>query len=237
MTRTTFKIILVAVCISFFSCQKNGDEKLPTDNSSISIDGVLSGKIVNYVANSIDSVKARNTDYVGTSKVLSTGYFSIGLTLPQLEKIGSLSGVMISDTTALGGSATITSYLNSYENGEVIKCNYANDSINKPGMAYSSFVYTDRAFTMKGTHEETYMEGDISETSSTVYNVTFKKGWNEVVTKITSYSSTSNNLTSSVSMTNVITSDLQWYFFKSDYSYIHGELSGRVKAKKIFSFK
>ena len=146
--KTTFKLILVAVCVTFLSCQK--DVNLSTGNSSITIDGVISGKIVNYIPNSIDSVKAYYTDNVGTCKVSTTGEFSIRLTVPQLDKINLLSGVRVSDTTALGASVNINSYLNNNYAGGLKKCNYyTNDSI-KAGMTYSVFTYVDRAFAMKG---------------------------------------------------------------------------------------
>ncbi len=230
MMKTIFNLVLIAVCVTFFSCQK---DDVSTGNSSITSDGVISGKIVNYVANSLDSVKARNTNYVGSGLVLSTGEFTIHLTIPELSKIGSLSGVAISDTTVMGGAVAIRAYLNNSIQGDLQRCNYANDSLNKAGLSYSSFIYTDKPLTLKGTHIETYTGGGYTENSTNFYDVTFKKGWNEVVFKITAYSSTTNSLTESVSMTNIIPSDLQWHFIKLYYS-VRGELPVREKTAKIF---
>ncbi len=230
MIKTTFKFILLAVCITFFSCQK---DDLSTGSSSVTSGGSLSGKIVNYVPNSIDSLSAVMIHPVGSGKVSPKGEFSIGLTVMQLIWERKLSGVIMSDTTAFVAPVqNINSFLNSNPNGELIKCNYTNDTISKVGMAYSTYIYLNKPLTMNGTHVETTTDGVKTETSSTFYNVAFTIGWNEVVTKITAYSSTSTGETLSVSLTNNITSDLQWRYFKSDYSNIRG-----VKAVKIFSLR
>jgi hypothetical protein len=90
---------------------------------------------------------------------------------------------------------------------------------------------------MKGTNVYLYTTSNQTMSYTTSYNVTFKRGWNEVVCKIISYSSTLESETMSEAYTNNITSDLQWHFFKSDYSGIHGELSNKGKAEKIFLLK
>jgi hypothetical protein len=234
MKKTTFNLISIAVCILFFSCK----DDLSTGNSSVTSGGSLTGKIVNYVPNSIDSLSAVMIHPVGSGKVSTKGDFSIGLTVMQLIWERKLSGVIMSDTTAMVAPVqNINSFLNSNPTGELIKCNYTNNSVTKVGMAYSTFIYINKSLTMNGTHVDTTTDGVKTETYNTFYNMTFTIGWNEVVTKITAYSSTSNCETLSVSLTNNITSDLQWRYFKSDYSNIRGELPGQVKAVMIFSLK
>jgi hypothetical protein len=234
--RTTLNLIFVAVCVTFYSCQKDDLSKV---SSSITNDGVISGKIVNYVPNSIDSVITSYTP-VTSSKVSSSGEFSIRLNVPQLSKEGTLSGVTVSDTTAMGGSTNIYSCLNSTLNGDLLKSNFdPNESI-KAGMAYSEFFYTDRSFTMKGTNVYLYTTSNQTMSYTTAYDVTFKRGWNEVVCKIISYSTTMVSETKSETYTNNITPDLQWHFFKSESaSFIRGKLHviPLVNSKKIFSFK
>jgi hypothetical protein len=219
MKKTAFNLILVAVCITFFSCQK--DENLSTGSSSITNDGVISGKIVNYVPNSMDSVIAMFNGLTifatGTGTVSTTGDFSMRLSVPQLIKVATLSGVTVSDTASIGRSAIIFSSFNSSLNGTLLKCNYANGDEYKAGRAHSMFVYTDRSFTMKGTNvDSSTSNGLVWNTTTTVYDVTFKKGWNEVVCKNISYSSTLEGETMSEAYSNNITSDLQWHYFKSD---------------------
>jgi len=231
-TKTTFHLILMAVCVTFVSCHK---DDLSTRSSSITSDGLLTGKIVNYVPNSIDSLSAYYTNDVGSSKVSTNGDFSIRLNVPQLEKINLLSGVTVSDTTAMGASVNINAYLKNIDVGGLKKCNYITTDSIKAGMSYSMFFYVDKTFSVKGTHVE--INGFNTRKLTVVYDVTFKKGWNELVYKITSYSSTGLNETTSAIYTNIITSDLQWHFFTSDKQSIRGELSSKVKVEKIFSSK
>ena len=158
--KTALNIILVALCVTFFSCQK---DDLSTGSSSITSNGILSGKIVNYVPNSIDSLKAMSYDFVGLGKVSTTGDFYIRLTIPRLSKVGKMSGITVSDTTAMIGIVDIESYLNSNYIGVLFKCNYSSDSINNNMTKSSIFTYSDKEFTEKGTHVD----------SGAQYNITY----------------------------------------------------------------
>lgn len=226
---TIYKFIFVALCVTFFSCNK--DENLSTGASSITSDGVLSGKIVDFVPNSIDSVKVLGSGNIGARKVLSSGDFTIGLSVPQLSRSGNLSGVTLSDINAMTGSVSINTYLNNNFNGSIRKCNFDSLYINKAGMSYSMFVYSDRDFTMKGTHIETGIRVDRTEKFTANYQVALKKGWNELVTKVDLYTLTSNSLIQTQTVTNIITPDLQWHFVKYDNSAVHEELNGKVQVK------
>lgn len=216
--KTTFKFILVALSVTFFSCQK--DENLSTGSSSITNAGVLSGTIVNYTPNSIDSVRVWDTEnYIGMNKASMTGDFSIDLAVPHLSKFGAMKGVFVSDTTAMTGTVSIYSYLNNNSNGVLLKCNYTTDSFNIVGMAYSFFIYSDKNLTIKGTLVNKYAWDSGTKTSSFtyIYNVNIKKGWNELVIKLNSFTSSQYSLTRSESITNTITSDLQWHLLNLDY--------------------
>jgi hypothetical protein len=212
MRKTTFSLILVVAGITFFSCQK---DDLSTNRSSVTSDGLLRGKIVNFVPNSIDSVSALIEYLVGSGKVSTTGDFSIGLKVPELGQIEAEKGVTISDPNArIGSTVTFYSYLNNNLAGALKKCNYTNDSIIVTGMAYSYFIYSDRTFTMKGTTVKTHMYQNTTQTY--VFNITLNKGWNELVREITSHTSTVNSPTESISVTNNITSDIQWQSLKEE---------------------
>ncbi len=212
MKKTIFKLILVILCITFFSCQK---DDLSASKSSVTSDGLIKGKIVNFVPNSIDSVSAIIEYLDGSGSVSTTGDFSFILEVPELGMILAEKGLTISDPNAMiGSTVTFYSYLNKNLAGALKKCNYTNDSTAVTGMAYSYFIYSDRTFTMKGTHVNTYMF--LNTTQSYVFNITLNKGWNELVRKLTSYTSSANITTESISVTNNITSDLQWQSLKEE---------------------
>lgn len=236
MIKTTFWLIFVTVCIVFFSCQK--DETLTKGSSSITSEGVLSGKIVNFIPNSIDTVKAWENYSIGTGEVTSTGDFSIRLMVPVLYKLGTFSGVTVSDTTAMTGTLSVYSFLNLYTNGVLNKCNYTTDSLNKTGMASSIFLYSDKVVTIKGTHKETVTSVSNTHTSNftVIYDVIIKKGWNELVYRVTSNIQTKNNNTMSESLTNAITDDLEWHYFRKVYYNVNGKLpdKSQQKGKNIF---
>jgi hypothetical protein len=226
MMKTTIKVIFATVCFAFFSCQR--DVNLSVSNSSITNEGVLSGKIINFTPNSIDTVKAWENYFVGTGKVTSAGDFSIKLSVPILFKVGTLSGVTLSDSTAKLGIVSIYSFLNLFTNGVLSKCNYTVDSLNKAGISSSIFLYSDKTLTIKGTHKETVSSVSNTQTANytVIYDVMIKKGWNELVEKVISNIQTTNSKTLSESLTNVITDDLQWHYFKIVYTNVNKKLTG-----------
>ena len=230
--KTTFKIIVIVLFAAFYGCQK--DDVSTNASSSITSDGILSGTIVND-SNRIDSIKAYSTTQspissphitfmiitgIGKSAVSTDGKFSITLISPLLFKIGTgPSGVVASDTTAM---VTTVYGLNNRLYGPVYvyKANYNLYDTIRAGQSGSLFMYSDRAFTIKGTEirDKRFSTGFI-ETIKTNYNITFKKGWNEFVLKIDSYSITSTTSTTVESYSNIVTSDLQWKCFIYGLSY------------------
>jgi len=211
---TTLKLLLVALCVLFFGC--NNDENQPGGASSITNDGVLSGKIVDYVPNPIDSVMALGESFKEkwSGSIVSTGDFSVRITVPELSKFGTMSGLTVSDSTAMTGTIYVYVYRNKRLTGVLKKSNYDTDTISKAGMSYSSFVYSDRAFTVKGTHLFTNKSDNMTYTNNDTYQITLKKGWNELVYRINNYTITTNSISSSTTLSNTIPSDLQWYIFK-----------------------
>lgn len=232
--KTTLKFILFVIPVFFFSCQK--DEITPSVASSITSSGTLSGIISGYVPNTVDSVKAEVESLIGTSKVTSTGGFSIGLSIPELTMMHSLSGVAVSDTTAMTGTLSVGCFKNGILYSDLSKSSCSVDSLIIPGMSESLFVYSDRDFTVKGSHTDIYTQGDFSITGIRTYQVTFKKGWNELVSKTNSYSITTNNITEAVTLSNAITSDLKWRYSNIGNYYVPGEKSVTQQVKSFKSF-
>jgi len=202
----------MALVAAFYSCQRND---VTIGSSSITSDGIVSGTIVND-SNRIDSVKAYYVNLIGKSVVSSDGKFSIVLSTPVLYKIGTFPiGVVVSDTTAMTESVSVFDvdkggvYI-----GYIGKSNYGINDIVKIGRSTSIFLYSDRGFTIKGTYIQTNTSSTgIIQTLKMNYNIIFKKGWNEVVLKLDSYSTTSTTSTAVETYSNTVTSDLQWRYY------------------------
>jgi len=201
---------------------------MPVVLTSITTGGVFNGTIVEYVAGSVDSVKSCNTTILGSSWVSELGKFSMKLIVPPLSLMGTLSGVLVSDSTAMTGSFYMNSFKGQSVTGELKKCNFVTDTLNQPGMSYALFLYSDRAFTMNGMHNQTSVWGGITYSSDYNYDVVINKGWNELIVTLISYNKTSTGLRISENMTNVITPDLQWRYIKHPVSFA-------PKRKNIFS--
>jgi len=208
--RTVLNFILIAQCIILLSCKKDDIENLGTP--SISLSGVLSGNIADYSLGLIDSVKLDSYNMTGKSVVSSDGNFSIIINNPEIYKIGTVSELEVSDTNAMmAWTATLYAYKNEIETGELTKCNYTSlEDQYYEGMAYSLYWYSDRVITIKGPME--YQ--DSTFTSTTNYDITLKRGWNELVMNNDLYSVTNNDTTMAASLTNKITADLKWHYFK-----------------------
>jgi len=222
--KTIFRITVMLLVAAFYSCQKN---EITIGNSSITSDGVLSGTIVND-SNRIDSIKVYGENLLGNGTVSAYGKFSTILTTPVLRKIGSApSGVVISDTTAMVFSVDqFKVFKGIMYQGNIYKSNYnVDDSINA-GESTSEFTYSNRLFTIKGQQVQTYTYNGLTYNLKANYNVTFKKGWNEVVLKIDFYSKTTTTTTLVETLSNFITSDLQWRYYPHNASYVRAKTQG-----------
>lgn len=211
--KTTFKIIVIVLVAAFYGCQKS--DVSPGVNGSISNDGVLTGTIVND-SNRIDSIKAYDNSSIilGKSAVSSSEKFSLVLTNPVLSRIGTApSGVVVSDTTAIiGNMDEFEAYKGGIYTGNINKTNFNISDSTKAGESASQFIYSDRTFTIKGTeiHVDTY--SNFKSNLKVNYSITFKKGWNETVLKVDSYSNTTIATTTVETYSNTVTSDLQWKY-------------------------
>ncbi|HEY5507503.1 MAG TPA: hypothetical protein VIK29_02445 [Paludibacter sp.] len=215
--KKAFKVILMVLVATFYSCEK--DNESIDSISPILSDDVLNGTIINYTSSEFDSVKVfgDNKYFIGRGSITTAGKFSIPLFIPILTKYTPMEGVIVSDTSALTGSSSgFSTYKNSEGTGFLEKCNFTSyDSTNTSGASCSDFVYADKEITIKG--KNVYFGNGVFEGTTRsitrVFNLTLKKGWNEVVIKTDLYSETSDNLTINRSYTNVITTDLQWRYF------------------------
>jgi len=78
------------------------------------------------------------------------------------------------------------------------------------GVALSLFIYADREVTQRGMCDGT-VDGF---TGTIIYDIKYKKGWNEIVLKIEKVSKTTGDVT--MRMSNTIPSDFKWMCFKDD---------------------
>jgi len=233
--KATLKLILFAIPVLFLSCQK--DEVAPSVASSITSSGTLSGTISGYAPNTVDSVKAKvYVSLIGTCKVSSTGEFSVGLSIPELYMIHSLSGVNVSDTTAMTGTLAVACFKKGVFYSELSKSSCSQDSLVMPGMSASSFVYSDRDLTLKGVHSDTYTSDGFSWSDVRTYQITLKKGWNELIDKTNSYSISTTSVVYTHTISNTVTSNLKWRYSNNGYFMNQVKKSGipTVKLLKVF---
>jgi hypothetical protein len=224
--KTTFRIVVMVLFAAFYSCKKN--DVSPGVSSSISNNGILTGTIVND-SNRIDSIKVydyivdnynvvEGSIIIGKSAVLSSGKFSLVLTNPVLRKIGTgPSGVIVSDTTAMVGNMNeLEAYKSGIYYGNINKSNFSISDIPIAGESTSQFMYSDRTFTIKGTEIDADTTYTYKSNLKINYSITFKKGWNEIVLEIDSYSNTTTTTTTVETYSNNITSDLQWRYYPNN---------------------
>lgn len=227
--KTFFNVVLVLFVATFYSCGK--DENVSSAESSITSSGFIRGTIVNYATSPTESITF-NDDFI--AKVSNVGDFSITLPIPKtpyFSEIAAISGVQVSDAEALiSEPVDIVAYHNGHD-GELLKTNLDssieslininldNTSLTEDidldlsklqGVEISLFIYADREVTQKGIGENT-VDGF---TGTVIYDVKYKKGWNEIVFKIEKISITTGDVT--MRMSSTIPSDLKWMHFKSD---------------------
>ena len=215
--KTFFKVVLFVFVAALYSC---GKDEVSSASSSITSGGVISGTISNYTTNPVDSITF-DGDFFG--KVNNDGKFSFTLLTPKtsyLEELGSVSGLTVSDPKALfnGGYFLAIPYSKGTAIGYIMKLNSNSKDDSSVGVAFSMFIYVDRDVTVKGA------ESNIRNNSYSVWDVKFKKGWNEIVVTITKVSGTV--ITYSISSN--IPSGLKWVAVTGDTA----GTASKVKALK-----
>lgn len=243
--RSVFILSLsLIVCVG---CSKKDDNDPSTDDNS---QNVLSGKISNYTAGTIDSLKfcyAQDIQHIrlvlGRGAVATDGTFSIKLSTPPdslLEGIGETeSGVTYSDITVKGCGSEhygIIAYKNKSVVGSIV---YANDVYNTvilrnggywsntdDGWSYCNPCYFDKNVTITGTHSD----GSNTQSYQYTYDITAKKGWNNIYWQH-NYSKSGSVVTESEKTTTTLPANYKWYYYSlSSISSVK-----RQNAKSVFT--
>ena len=199
----TLKNVVGALVLSLtlFSC---------SNNEEISLDGTINGTIYNYSAGVFDAIECLDQN-LGTSFGRCTptadGKFSIKLSTPTtLNHFSDYGTVLtISDPTTKYVQTLLVIYKNNNMIGLILNCNFTtfaglSSSGLNVGNAYTTITYSDKNCTIKGSN------------ISISYDMTLKKGWNQVAGKKIN-SSTMSGTTTILSGTTTIPSDLKWRYF------------------------
>ena len=221
--RSKTKTLYVFLFISLFTISCENVDIAEKGKSSITADGILSGEIVSYTGNEIDSIKVFESNksiVIGKAEVLANGHFSINLSIPTLKKVSDdyNSVIKYSDLTGLVGEFdSIFAFKNNKIVGYLIRNNYTNNSKDSVGLAFSHFVYSDRANTLKG--EDQSLSPSNSGGYDTSYKVDFNlnKGWNEASIILTNIGMNGLNHKTTYSLSNIIPFDLNWKYIKKGY--------------------
>jgi hypothetical protein len=236
--RTVFILSLsLIVCVG--CSNEDNDPSVETSDQSVTTTGTISGTIENYVSGEINNIECHdgsNGGISGKSTISSKGKFSMTLSIDNMnldtwsrEKIPA--GVTVSDPNALYGAIYLGAYKDATELGTVEKSNSQveqGDEPNDLGDAFSKFVYSNKLVTIKGTNSDDDLYN---------YNFTLKKGWNEIVFKVTAQSTNSSgNVVRTISITNDIPSDLKWKYFKYHSYNVRSNVSRLCQHKQVRLF-
>ena len=181
--------------VLLFSCSSNED---------ILLNGSINGTIYNYNSGVFDEIKCIDNhtgNILGHCTPTADGKFKLKLSTPNTLSYNFRvygTGLAISDTTSKYVQADLVIYKNNNEIGIIINCNITsfttmNFSDLYVGKAYTIIIYSDKNCNIKGSNNSVY------------YDMTLKKGWNEVAwERINS---------STMSDTSTLPSDLKWRYF------------------------
>ena len=120
--------------------------------------------------------------------------------------------MMISDRSAKTEEA-ILGYKNDKAVHSLIKQNFTRYLQDTIGNAFVIYVYSDRDFTITGTQTITETDLNILFTTRFIYNLYFKKGWNELCLKVDNITTTDTAYTIEESLTNDIPSGLTCHWW------------------------
>jgi hypothetical protein len=128
-------------------------------------------------------------------------------------------------------------YKGGIKTGQINKGNYNLIDSTKVVISDSQLMYSDRTFTIKGTEIYKYIYNGITSNDTSNYNITFKKGWNEI-TYVESYSKTQTTVTIIETNSNTVTSDMQWKYIPNSapISFINNKTLGVHNIEKRDSY-
>ncbi len=201
--------IFFILSVVLFSCSKN-DDPITDDNLATGI-SVLNVSIQLYKSGQIDTIKLM--DYpspVNAVGVVSTnGQFSLTLKTPVSADLYAvdkmLAGLTVSDNTALiSYFFNLEAFKGKLHEGDVERINDLcfQNGFSVVGAVHTTFIYCSKALTISGIYQE-----------RDTYNLSLKKGWNEVAVKITAFYDTAvNGSRQQLSYSTDIPLGLNWYF-------------------------
>jgi predicted small secreted protein len=194
-------LMIVAIATSVFTACDKGDDG---GGSSVSTDGSISGKLklveaswnedytdVSYilkgdVTDEIDEIwavmESGDNEIVLGKYPVSNGEFSFKIPVPDDNYLYSIydedmpSGLTISDPTVKAGYVDFEAY----KNGQYV-CSIERITSDLSDDVGIEYMYTSKDVKITGT----FVENDEGETYNNEYNVSFKKGWNTIVSKTT----------------------------------------------------
>ncbi len=201
----TLTFFILSFCI--LSCENGNDpSNSTTDNetgSSITSEGIITGKIENYKTNSVNLsfLKSEIPQIAPNSK-----NFKINALVPNLKKISESNFASISNesSTLIYFDAEPRIYYETANNetGRLTRTNMKieqDEIIYEMGGIYTTFAYVDKAILIKGT-----INGrDI--------DLNLKKGWNEIACKLMSNTNSESWIWS---FSTILPSNLKWYYIK-----------------------
>lgn len=204
--KTQIILLFLVPLIITYSCtvKEDNEPSVNSKNQCITPDGVLSGTISNYAIGKFDILKVSdifNFTILNSCTVSSDGKFSMSLPIPSLNtlsEVGAFPNAILSDENVHFGGAELgypIAYQGNSMVGYVIR---SNSSIIGNANIATFFYYFDRSCTIKGSGSLQALPGVTLE-----YDMSVKKGWNEIVVIISSTKRT---------YTTTIPSGLSWYY-------------------------
>ena len=210
--KTTKTILLLFLSVILCtSCSKKDDNEPSTDTSvqSITTSGTLSGTISNYTIGVFDELKFSDNfaddSSISSCTISSDGKFTMTLPIPTLKLLTETSyfpDLTLSDVNVqMGGGEFSTP--EAYKSGSFV--GYVIKSSTKPNLnldfigTTTNFYYFDRACTIKGTSTSTSIPWK--------YDMSIKKGWNEIAFIVSS---------TEITFTTTIPAGLKWYFVSEE---------------------
>lgn len=177
-----------------FGCKKNDSNPVSPDLSKNSLINSISGKLNDWNYYTIYQVSIEN---FGTGRIDINGNFEItNIAAPsdaQLYDISKFFGAattlpQISDTSVKFYLVTALNMAKVKNPGTVLGTVQSRSLSNSQLNFSTSYVYFDKEVKINGTATMTFTYGDNKFYQDTHFNnLTFEKGWNKIVSEITSY--------------------------------------------------
>ncbi|MDD2799419.1 MAG: hypothetical protein PHV20_12575 [Bacteroidales bacterium] len=223
--KNLFFSLVIVLGLLFTGCKK---DETPGSNGTTSLtNSTLTGAIESYPSGAKDSLYAIVSDtatkvgFVGHTVLSATGSFSLPLESPssnflQKAEIDVAFVGTISDRTALISINPIQLIIIKNETPvyEIMRANFTTiENSSNVNAAYSIFVYSNKPLTVNGSSTLDFSDFGGALILTEKDNFTLKSGWNELVYKVETMTTTATSASITMTLTNNIPSDLKWRFF------------------------